>query len=375
MTALRVLHVVATSQRRGAEIFAADLVHALEGRGIAQRVAVLRSNGSQAVAYHAPVHGLTGGKLERVAALRRLVHRSRPHVIQAHGGEAMTASVFATTSVPIVYRRVGGAPPSLRRGWRRRVFRHLVRHTARVVAVADAVRRETISLLGVPRSHVVTIPNGVDPGRLTAHRDRATVRTALGIDHAAPVFLSMAALTWEKDPLAHLRVGAGVLRSLPRAAHLFVGDGPMRSQMEREVSSIGLDGRIHLLGARSDVPDLLEAADVLLFASRPDGMEGMPAAAIEAGMVGTPTVGYDVAGLGEVVLDRTTGRLVPWGEEDALATAMVDLLGDDEARHAMGEAARVRCLAGFSIDDIATRYVGLYRGVLGMTTDHAASIP
>jgi glycosyltransferase involved in cell wall biosynthesis len=360
MTALRVLHVVATSQRRGAEIFAADLVHALEGTGIAQRVAILRPNGSQSVAYRAPVHGFRGGGPERVIALRRLVRRSRPHVVQAHGGEAMTASVLATADVPIVYRRVGGAPESLRRGWRRRVFRRLVGRTARVVAVAEAVRHESISLLGVPPSHVVTIPNGVDLGRLAGHRDRATVRAALGIDDTAPVFLSMAALTWEKDPLAHLRVGAGVLRSLPRAVHMFVGDGPMRSQMELEVSSLGLDGRIRLLGARSDVPDLLEAADALLFASRPDGMEGMPGAVIEAGMLGKPTVAYDVAGLGEVVLDQQTGRLVPWGEENALTGAMVGLLGDDEARRAMGEAAQLACQSGFSIHQIAPQYVKIY---------------
>ena len=360
MTALRVLHVVATSQRRGAEIFAADLVHALEGKGIAQRVAILRSNGSRSVAYRAPVHGLTGGGPERVIALRRLVRRSRPHVVQAHGGEAMAVSVLATAGIPIVYRRVGGAPPSLRRGWRRRVFRRLVGRTARVVAVAEAVRHESISLLGLPPSHVVTIPNGVDLGRLAGHRDRATVRAALGIEDAAPVFLSMAALTWEKDPLAHLRVGAAVLRSLPRAAHLFVGDGPMRSRMEREVSSLGLHGKIRLLGARSDVPDLLEAVDALLFASRPDGMEGMPGAVIEAGMLGRPTVAYDVAGLSEVVLDQQTGRLVPWGEEDALAEAMIDLLGDDEARKAMGEAARLACQSGFSIDQIAPQYVKIY---------------
>jgi glycosyltransferase involved in cell wall biosynthesis len=374
MTGVRVLHVVATSQRRGAEIFAVDLVQALDGMGIAQRVAILRSNGSDSIAYRAPAQPLGGGGLERVIALRRLVRRLRPHVIQAHGGEAMKASVLASVSVPIVYRRIGGAPPALRRGWRRRAFRHLVGRTARVIAVAEAVRGESISLLRVPPSHVVTIPNGVDPDRLAARRDRSAMRAELGIDSAAPVFVSIAALTWEKDPLAHLRAGASVLRSLPQAVHLFVGDGPMRSRLKREVSSLGLDDRIQILGIRSDVPDLLMMADALLFASRPDGMEGMPAAVIEAGMMRTPSAAYDVAGVGEVVLDGTTGRLVPWGQEEALSAALLDLLRDDFTRKGMGEAARTRCLTRFSIDHIAARYLDVYREVLGMKSDLSTSI-
>ena len=256
------------------------------------RVVVTRSNSTSAT------HILGGEDLVRVSRLRRLVRRLRPHVIQAHGGEAMKVSVLARVDVPIVYRRIGGAPPALRSGWRRYGYQRLVRRTARVVAVAAAVRRESMVLLRIPPERIVTIPNAVDAHRLHVYADPSVTRKELGIDGGAPVFLSMGALSWEKDPPALLRVAAEALRRLPDAVYVVLGDGPMRSRMEAEVSSLGLHDRMRMLGVRTDVPDLLSMADALLFASRPDGMEGMPASLIEAGMLGTPSVAYDVAGVG-----------------------------------------------------------------------------
>jgi glycosyltransferase involved in cell wall biosynthesis len=363
MTRLRVLHVVATTQRRGAEMFAADLVRALDGLGTAQQVASLRSAGGPAVDFDAPTHILGGGRLTPSARLSRLVRRLRPDLIQAHGGEAMKFSMLARPDAPIVYRRIGGAPPALRNGWRRAGYRQLVRRTARVVAVAEAVRRESIALFGISPDRIVTIPNAVDADRLIAHADPSMTRKGLGVEEAAPVVLSMGALTREKDPPALLRVAAETLRRLPDAVYVVVGDGPMRSRMEAKVSSLGLRDRVRMLGVRTDVPDLLSMADALLFASRPDGMEGMPASLIEAGMLGTPTVAYDVAGVGEVVIDGRTGRLAPWGAERNLVDALVDLLSNRATRDAMGEAAAQRCLTEFSIDRVATRYLDVYRDV------------
>ena len=360
---MRVLHVVATTQRRGAEIFAADLVHALDGLGPAQQVASLRPARGPSVDFDAPTHTLGGGGLS-AGRLRRLVRRLRPDLIQAHGGEAMKISVLAHPGTPIVYRRIGGAPPALRKGWRRVGYQQLVRRTARVVAVAEAVRRESMLLLKIPPARIVTIPNAVDVHRLIAYADPSVTRKELGIESGAPVVLSMGALTWEKDPPVLLRVAAEALRRLPDAVYVVLGDGPMRSRMEAEVSFLGLQDRVRMLGTRTDVPDLLSMADVLLFASRPDGMEGMPASLIESGMLVTPSVAYDVAGVSEVVIDGKTGRLVPWGEERTLADALVNLLVDGVTRSAMGDATRERCLGEFSIESVAPRYLELYREVL-----------
>jgi glycosyltransferase involved in cell wall biosynthesis len=364
MAGMRVLHVVATGQRRGGEIFATDLIRALDRLGTRQHVAILRPSNGPSIDFGVQATMLSGRGFTPPRRLRSLVHSWQPHVIQAHGGEAMKASVLAFTVAPIVYRRIGGAPPRLRGGWRSRVYRHLVSRTARVVAVAEAVRRESIALLGSPPDRTITIPNAVDVERLVATAHPSLLREELGIDPRVPVFLSVGALSWEKDPLALLNVAADVLERVDEAVYVIVGDGPMRSRLEAEVAVRGLHQRVRILGVRSDVPDLLSMADALLFASRPDGMEGMPASIIEAGMLSTPAVAYDVAGVGEVVTDGLTGRLVRWGDERALSGAMIEILGDEDARATMGAAARERCLADFSIENVAPRYLHVYLEVL-----------
>lgn len=370
---MRVLHVVATGERRGAELFASDLVSALSNDGVEQRVAALRAVGLTAADYEAPTIALgpatwrlPGIRVDPGVALRlhRLVEEWPPEIVQAHGGEALKYAVAAAVDrrAKLIYRRVGGAPYWITRGVRKAAHRALMRRAARVVAVAEAIRIEAIETFGLHPRHVVTIPNAVDGRRLTPTLSREESRQALGIGPAAPVILSFGALTWEKDPLVHVEVARRVLRAVPDALHLVVGDGPMRSDVEKAIGR-DLDGRTVMLGRRSDVADVLVASDVLLFASRPDGMEGMPGIIIEAGMTGLPVVGYAVAGVPELVIDGVTGRLVFPGDRDGLATRLLELLRDDVRRREMGNAARQRCRKEFDIASVAPLYLELYRSL------------
>jgi glycosyltransferase involved in cell wall biosynthesis len=370
---LRVLHVVATTNRRGGELFASDLVRALEAEGIEQRVAILHSpNGLARVGFEAPTVVLGDGwqtpgvrmSLEAVRALRHLVSGWRPHVVQAHGGEPFKYLVASGASgrSNLVYRRIGAAPSWILRGPRRAAHAVLMRRATKVVTVAEAVRRETLEVFRVPPANVRTIPNGVDPARLKPIRDRQATRKALGIAPDAPVILSLGALTWEKDPLGHLEISAEVMRHQPSPIHLFVGEGPLLKRAEERVRSEGRSERVRFLGSREDVPDLLAASDVLLLAS---AVEGMPAGAIEAGIAGLPVVGYDVAGVPEVVLDGVTGQLAPAGHPGELAHAVIDLLANEPRRRSMGDAAAERCRSLFGIDAVAQRYLDLYRELVG----------
>jgi glycosyltransferase involved in cell wall biosynthesis len=363
---MRILHLIATGQRRGAEVFAADLVAALAAGDLDQRVAVLHGAPPWAVDFAAPTLAL-GGRLGAfhpgvLVRLRRLLRDWPPDLVQAHGGQPLKYAAFARgrRCPPIVYRRIGSVSWLSSRP-RRILYRRLAQRASRVVAVAESVREESLAAFGLPAARVVTIPNGVDPRRLRPVRGRAATRAALGIAPDAVVVLSLGALTWEKDPVGHLETTAALLRRRPTAVHLFAGDGPLRAQLVAAAAGHAVQGQLQALGSRGDVGDLLAASDVVLFASR---TEGMPASVIEAGMAGLPVAGMALTGVPEVVEGGVTGLLVAPGDRDGLRTAVERLLDDGSLRAAMGAAARERCLDRHAIAVIAAAYRDLYEEVI-----------
>jgi glycosyltransferase involved in cell wall biosynthesis len=370
LSGLRVYHVIATGQRRGAEVFAADLIERLAAMGTAQRLGILRDEYPVSLPFRAPVtqlrvgrRSLPGLRIDPRAAvrLRRELRSFAPTLVQAHGGEAYKYAIAATVAmdVPIVYRRITEVPERARRGLTRIAHGWLMRRADRIVAVADYVRKETTDLFQVPGDLVVTIPGGADPARFRSRGGDRT-RRALGVSADAHVFLSLIALKWEKNPSAHLEVAARVLARDPRAIYLIAGDGPLRPDVEEEVGARGLERRVLVLGNRSDVPDLLAASDVVLLAS---ALEGMPGCLIEAGMAGLPSVAYDLAGISEVVVHDETGFLEQPGDVEGLAKRLEELLADDELRSRLGIAATSRCVGLFDLGAVVDGYVRVYRSL------------
>jgi glycosyltransferase involved in cell wall biosynthesis len=353
-------------------MFASELIRALQKSDVSQRVGVLSDSGSGRLDYDAPTHLLGSDgwmapalriRPQTLLALRRLINEWRPDIVQAYGGSTLKYTIPATLArrTAVVYLKIGLTPPDVSGRMKRAGQAGLMRRTNRVVAIAEAVQREVVTAFRVPLERVVTISNAVDPGRMKMAKGRAATRRALGISLTSPVVLSIGALTWEKDPVAHVQIGARVIRQQPDAVHVMVGDGPFRPQIEDAIRRNNLDGKMKLLRPRSDVPDLLNMSDVLLLASR---TEGMPTCVIEAGMMGIPVAAYGIAGVPEVVVDGVTGRLATGGDTDGLAASVLELLRDPEASRVMGEAARERCLSRFDIQAIAPRYLRLYEELL-----------
>lgn len=370
---MRVLHVVASADRRGAETFAADLVTVLNHTGVEQSVAVLKQARELPVSFQAPVEVLGDGgwrvpglrmEIGAVRNLKSLIRRYRPDVIQAHGGDTLKYSVVcADPQVPVVYRSIGLAPPWVLRGARAAVYRGLLRKAARIVAVAETIRRQAMDVFGVSAHRVVHIPNGIDARRMRASRPGHVVRGELGLGPTDRVVLSLGALTWEKDPPGQLSVMARVLEAQRDVVHLMVGDGPMRRELQEVIRARALENRIRVLGVRDDVANILSITDVLLVASKIEGMEGMPGCVIEAGMMGIPTAGYAVAGLPEIVEHGVSGLLATPGDAESLARSVLSLLRDAGARSALGNAAQQKYRAAYDIRAIAPRYLDVYEAV------------
>jgi glycosyltransferase involved in cell wall biosynthesis len=168
-----------------------------------------------------------------------------------------------------------------------------------------------------------------------------------------PLVIFVARFDPAKDHPTLLRA----MRKVPNADLVLVGDGDLRPQMERVAHELGIGQRVHFLGRRPDIPQLLKMADLYVHASN---YEGFGIAAVEAMAAGLPVVASDVPGLAEIV--RGAGLLVPPGDDEALAKAINDVLQSSILREQLAAASQKRA-ADFSIERTADAFIETYKTV------------
>jgi glycosyltransferase involved in cell wall biosynthesis len=238
------------------------------------------------------------------------------------------------------------------RGFDARLYRVLERLAARwcrtIVVVSDYERVAGLSAgIGRPSQYRV-VRNGVDLGQFSADPDPVPGRVVV-LGRLAP----------QKRPDIAVRAFAQVHTQHAGAELHFVGDGPLRSDVNALIAKLGLEDSVKLLGQRSDVPALLARASCLLLAS---DYEGCPYSVLEAMAAGVPVVGTRVGGVGELV-DERTGLLVEPGRPDAVADAVSDLLASPERARVMGKAGREKVAQEFSVRQMTDSISELYREV------------
>jgi glycosyltransferase involved in cell wall biosynthesis/predicted ATP-grasp superfamily ATP-dependent carboligase len=228
-----------------------------------------------------------------------------------------------------------------------------------LVAVSKDIQRFLSGELGFRAVHL--IPNGVDMNRL-AGGDRARGRAAIGVPDPIPVVGTVGNLYPVKGHRVLLSALAR-LESSPPAHLVIAGRGGEEDTLREQSRELGIADRVHLLGYREDVPDLLAAFDIYAL---PSFSEGQSLALIEAMAAGLPVVATAVGGNPEILGESgISGILVPPRDPEALAESLARLLAGPEAGRRMGEAARTRARAEFSLEMMIERYRSLYGELLG----------
>jgi glycosyltransferase involved in cell wall biosynthesis len=175
------------------------------------------------------------------------------------------------------------------------------------------------------------------------------------------LFVCVAQLRAQKNPRLLLESFARGPASDPRARLLFVGGGELGEDLERQIRAMGLQGKVRLLGVRSDVPEVLNAADVFVLSS---DWEGNPLSVMEAMTAGKPAICTAVGGVPELIDDGVDGMLVPRGDAKALSRAMGAMLENPRTRRTMGEAAAKKATERFGLQAMTEAYEDLYRTAL-----------
>ncbi len=206
---------------------------------------------------------------------------------------------------------------------------------------------------GIRPDRNTVIPNGIAPTVIESV-DKRDVRRGIGVKNGGPLLLSVGRLVYQKGHEYLVHAMPRILGRYPDTKAVICGEGALRSALERQISELGLEDCVKLLGNRNDISQYLASADVFVLPSR---WEGLPVALLEAMAAGLPVVATRVEGVDEVVENERQGLLVPPQDSNALAEALLQLIGDPQLRKQMGAAARHRIQTHYTLDIMCEKYL------------------
>lgn len=230
-------------------------------------------------------------------------------------------------------------------------------------ANSEAGVADYASWLGVSVHRIGLLRNGLDTGPLEVRkgaRSRSEVRRALGFGDEQRVVIGVFRLAAEKAPLDFVEVVSRLRQALPDVNAIVAGEGPLQHKLERAIRQRGLAPFVRLLGVRTDVPELLRAADCMLLTSV---QEGTPNVALEAQWLGLPVVATAVGGAAEAIFDGNSGQLVEARDVAGLVREVAHVLNDPKHRERLSVAGRPWVEARFSLDTATAATLAWYRTI------------
>lgn len=231
-----------------------------------------------------------------------------------------------------------------------------------VTTNADAVREFVHDDESCPLEKMVVIPSGVDTDRFRPStgadaRAASFYKERLGLRPADPVVGIVTRMRVRKGVEEFLAAMIDVRRRHPGAQAVIVGEVELDDELREMVAAGGMTEDLHLLGRRSDMPEVLASFDLFVLSSHDEGMSN---AILEAMSMEKPVVATDVGGTGEVVREGVSGRLVPPRVVAPLADAIADVLADPEGMIRMGREGRAIVVDGFSARSMVRQMEALY---------------
>jgi glycosyltransferase involved in cell wall biosynthesis len=236
-----------------------------------------------------------------------------------------------------------------RRRWARPLDLWMYRRYTKIICNSDATAECLVRWVPEVADRVSMTYIGLPIERFQKAK-AANKSEVLPAANGRPVIMFVARFDPPKDHPTLLRA----VRRVPDAELVLVGDGDSRPAMQQLASDLGISDRVHFLGRRVDVPQLLKMADLFVYSSH---YEGFGVAAVEAMSAGLPVIASDVPGLEEIV--KGTGRLVPSRDEESLAKAIREILQSKQISQQMAAASQKRA-AQFSIDRTVDSFISIY---------------
>lgn len=357
---MKILHVITSFRTGGAEKLMIDLLPRLKQLG--HQVDLLLFDGTDTPfrreAEQAGIKvfdlGIGGSVYSPLRLLKLIPFMKKYDVVHTHNtspqlfaaiGSLLGCGVLCTTEHNTSNRR-------RKWKWYAVIDRWMYSRYSHVICISQKAEDNLREFIGSSKAEICTINNGVDIAR---YADAMPSKELESIAPGSRKIIMVAGFRWEKDQDTLIKA----LKYLPVQFHLFlVGDGARRPELEALVKAESLLDRVHFLGLRSDVPQLLHAADYVVMSSH---FEGLSLSSVEGMSVGKPFIASDVDGLREVV--KGAGILFPYQDSETLAKEIISLASSPQKYKVIAEACGCRSLC-YDISAMVAAYARCYDEIL-----------
>ncbi|MEY2398564.1 MAG: hypothetical protein QOJ00_1738 [Actinomycetota bacterium] len=366
---MRVLHIAKVSGMGGTERMLLGLLPHLRSSNVDIHMLVLASDNAdrfidplRAAGVPTDAVPMAHDASARVlAAIARTARRVSPDIIHTH---LFHADVYGQLAARLLRIPSVTTMQSVMSFFARQPYRSLARaahaNAFATIAISHHVAAYLLQTGITTTAKIEVIWPGIEVDAWTlGAKDRATARTSYGIPSDAFVVGMSGRMTLGKGHEVVLRA-FDRLAGDPRVHLLFAGDGERFASVAALAQRSPYADRIHMPGYCEDMREALAAFDVAVVATTPELDEGFGLVAVEAMACGLPVVASSLGALSEVVVDGQTGRLVPPGDDRALAAALRDLHESPSKRAGMATAAMERASADFSAEAMAQKTIDVY---------------
>lgn len=302
-----------------------------------------------------------------VLYLRRLIAREADvvHVFAAKAAILLRVAVVTTRRSrrpPIVSSLMGLQASPEEPVWKSRLRGYMTLVGADVVVVTSPAIGELIAgLRRKPRQIIEASVVGVEvPEALPSERG-SSLRSSLGMTDADRAVLTIGRLDPGKSHDLFIQGAAIVASRIPAVRFFIAGGGALESDLSDLIEELGVDDRVHLLGERDDVTDLLSITDICV---RPGIVEGFVGVTVlEAQAQKVPVVSFDTRDVRPAIIDGESGLLVPLADVAGLANAIIRLLEAPDLAASIGLAGHNQFMKRFWIDSIVNNLLEIYVSV------------
>lgn len=295
--------------------------------------------------------------IESILRLYLFVKKRGFHIVNTHSGIDSWIGGIAT--------RLAGSPLLIRT---RHLNIPLNRNLANFIhylpdmyiTCGEDMRMNLTKNCGFPEDKVVSIPTGVDEGFFEIKRDKK-IRGRYGIPDGSPVITNVGILRRVKGHEITFMAVKDVVKEIPDARLLIVGDGPRREALERVVEELGIHEFVIFTGYVDDIEEIYAISDVVVLSS---WSEGLPQSILQAMAAGVPVVATRVGGVPEIVIHEETGLLIEPGDYESLSKGITRVLKDSVLVSGMINRARELIMEGYTLTHMLDRIESLYKDLL-----------